>query len=522
MGIGGRGSGDTLTPAMRLATALAALVILAIPLSAADWISLRSEHFQVHGNVTERELRDVALRLEQFREAISKLHPDSVPANAAPVIALIFRDDRSLRPFMPRANGRVVPVMGLFTPSPDAAYLALSLDSGEEAYAGIYHEYTHYLLGSAFAAVPVWLNEGLAEYYSMFEVTNGGRSAQVGRPHERHIAMLRQRRMALPQLFGITRGSAEYTRDIPDRSVLYAQSWLVVHHALHGAPRRRDQLIAFARRMASGGDLATSLKETYGLSVTELDRELQTYVRRPVFQYTNVDFTTNLQTRIEARATPAEESELDARLGGLAAVTGNIDEASRRLERALKAKPDAGYVHMSLSLVRTRQGRSAEASTHLQRARALGGLPSSPVVFERRLTAAELREQFPELAATLEASRPPAAAPREPIEVARAPEPRARLLLSPLKAGEQATLGTLEAVECGAAGITVVMRTTDNVVRAIADGFTAVAFTTFRTDTEASIACGKQPPAPARLVSRREGASLVAVSLELLPDDYVP
>ncbi len=100
---------------------------------------------------------------------------------------------------MPRANGRVVPVTGVFTGGPDAAYIGLSLESGEEAYPGIYHEYSHYLLRGAFSAVPLWFNEGLAEYYSMFEVTNGGRSARIGSPHESHIALLRDRRLPLPQ-----------------------------------------------------------------------------------------------------------------------------------------------------------------------------------------------------------------------------------------------------------------------------------------------------------------------------------
>ena len=193
---------------MRLASGLTALLLLTIPLQAADWISLRSEHFQLYGNATERELRDVALRLEQFREVVTKLNADSLRDNAPPVVTLIFRDDRSFRPFMPRANGRVVPSSGVFVSNLDASYIALSLDTGEEAYRGIFHEFSHYLLRDAFPAAPVWFNEGLAEYYSTLQITGGGRSAEIGRPHEPHIAMLRERRLPLTQLFGITRNSA--------------------------------------------------------------------------------------------------------------------------------------------------------------------------------------------------------------------------------------------------------------------------------------------------------------------------
>ncbi len=170
--------------------------------------------------------------------------------------------------------------------------------------------------------------------------------------------------------------------------------------------------------MAAGGELAASLRDTYGISVTDLDRELQAYVRRSVFQDTSVDFTASVRTRLDARATPADEADLDARLGGLAAGTGNVDEAAGRLERALKAKPDAGYIHMSLSLVRARQGRREEANYHLQKARELGALPAPQ--FTVRLSASELRAQFPEVAATLEASRPAVSAEPAPTEVAAA------------------------------------------------------------------------------------------------------
>ncbi len=518
-GIGGRVIGGNL-PRVRLASCLAALLLLTIPLRAADWISLRSEHFQLHGNAGERDLRVVALRLEQFREAITRIHPNSLGDNDPPVVALIFRDNRSFRPFMPRVNGRVNPVTGVFLPGQDANYIALSLELGEDAYPGIFHEFSHYLLRGTRSA-PVWFNEGLAEYYSTFEVTNRGRSAHIGRPHEKHIAMLRERRLPMTQFFGITRGSAEYTRDVPDRIVLYAQSWLLVHHAFHGEPRRGDQVLALARRMAAGGDLATSLRETYGMSAEDLDRELQAYVRRPVFQYTNFDFTSNIQTRLDARATPADDAELDARLGGLAASLGNLDEASPRLERALKSKPDAPYVHASMAILRIRQGRGAGGAAHMRKSIELrGGMPPAGAT-QLVLTENEARERFPELIAKLEASRP-RPTPTPAVETAPSREPMTRLLLAPLKEGEQATLGTLEAIECRAGGITVVLRSADGVVRANAASLAAVNLVTFRSNTESTIACGKQPPAYARLISRRMGASLVAVGLELLPDGYVP
>ena len=50
-----------------------AIVLLAAPsLAMAQWLSLRSEHFHVVGNASGGQLRDVALRLEQFREVVGQ------------------------------------------------------------------------------------------------------------------------------------------------------------------------------------------------------------------------------------------------------------------------------------------------------------------------------------------------------------------------------------------------------------------------------------------------------------------
>src|SRR5688500_15825222 len=82
----------------------------------ADWRSLKSEHFLVIGDATDRDLRDVALRLEQFREVISRRTPTALRDDTPPVVVLVFRSVRAFEPFMPRANGRIVPVAGFFQP----------------------------------------------------------------------------------------------------------------------------------------------------------------------------------------------------------------------------------------------------------------------------------------------------------------------------------------------------------------------------------------------------------------------
>jgi len=41
----------------------------------ADWLTLQTPHFNVIGDAGQRDLREVALRLEQFREVLGRALP---------------------------------------------------------------------------------------------------------------------------------------------------------------------------------------------------------------------------------------------------------------------------------------------------------------------------------------------------------------------------------------------------------------------------------------------------------------
>ncbi len=151
---------------MRLRWVLAAFVVLFAPaVASAEWRSLRSDHFQVIGDVSEGDLRNVALKFEQFRDVISQLNPAMLgDGSAPPVVILVFKDRNAFKPFMPVVDGNVVTAGGLFQPGDDTNYIALTLESGNQGYPVVFHEFAHLLLRGVFADAPVWFNEGLAEY----------------------------------------------------------------------------------------------------------------------------------------------------------------------------------------------------------------------------------------------------------------------------------------------------------------------------------------------------------------------
>ncbi|HVG55738.1 MAG TPA: hypothetical protein VM846_14975 [Vicinamibacterales bacterium] len=359
----------------------AALLLAAPPGASAEWRALRTQHFRVIGDVSSDRLRDIALQFEQFREVVTQFLPAALRGGSAPVVVIVFPDSRSYQPFMPVANGRRVDVDGFFVDGADVNYITMNVEAGDEAFPVVFHEFSHFLLSSVFVNAPLWFNEGLAEYFSTFEVTSDGRRALIGKAVARHVAVLRERRLKLSQLFAIGPGSKEYTREGIERELLYAQSWALVHHARHGAPARFAALESLARRLAVGEPLDDSVRAAYGMDLEMLDAEVQAYVRKQVYAHTELTSAASVITQVDSDATPIDSAEVDAWLGDLLAHLQRGPEAIPRLQRALQSRPDLPRALATLGVLRIRQGDRAQGLSMLEKA-ATAGPDIESVLFE--------------------------------------------------------------------------------------------------------------------------------------------
>ncbi len=107
------------------------------------------------------------------------------------------------------------------------------------------HESTHALLHATLAHVPLWLDEGLAEY---FEVPHDKRPA--GNPHLATIqAMVATGQLprleALEELNGVEAMGREEYRD----------AWAWVHFMLHGPPEAHDELVRYLQDLQGHADV---------------------------------------------------------------------------------------------------------------------------------------------------------------------------------------------------------------------------------------------------------------------------
>jgi tetratricopeptide (TPR) repeat protein len=363
-----------------LAAMLFVLATASLAPAAPKWVRLRTAHFELVGDVSEKQLKQAGLRFEQFRETFTRLFPHLRHA-PAPVVVVVFGSKKAYQPFMPVYNGKRVDVGGYFMSRPDVNYITLAMDGGADAWRIIFHEYTHLLIGASLADVPVCVNEGLAEYYSTFEASGDGREATIGTVIESHVYLLRERFIPLRELIAVAHDSPLYNEG-NRRSIFYAESWALMHFFLVAKPERRAQLQKYLELYADGRPAVQAFEEAFGADQQTLERELREYVAQPIYRSITYKLRDPIEIDRSATAQPLTEADGETVLGDLLLHAGRLDEASARLERARTLAPDHVRATATLGRVRHLQSRDDESRTLLADAAARAGDDYLPLYYQ--------------------------------------------------------------------------------------------------------------------------------------------
>lgn len=358
-------------PSLR-ATALAVLllVILAAPAAALPrkndpWIQLKSPHFALFSNAGDRTARKIVLDLERLRSALSQLNPDLALGSPVPTWIYVFKDTSSFAPYRLVYQGRPRPSEGYFVVHPYGNHVVINADPRRDATRLIFHEYLHEVLANSYPNLPLWLNEGLAEYYSTFETTGGG-EAKIGLPIYLHVAWLLDNALIpLPQLLEIDTSSQVYNEG-DRRGVFYAESWALVHYLL-SKPERRQKTAEYLRDLASGDRRADAFQRAFG-DPGVLERDLRAYVRSGVFDYQRTPITAEASVPIDVAPLPWPDALY--RLGDLLMHNGDEKNAAaeEHFRAALAAAPGHGPAQAGLGRIAQEAGRLAEARAAYEQA----------------------------------------------------------------------------------------------------------------------------------------------------------
>ena len=352
---------------------LCALVVLCgsleLPIKAARhdaWVEVRSPNFIIVSNAGEKQARRTAIQFEQihtlFREglAVAQGHP-------SPVITIFaLKDEKSLGDLLPDywTRGHMHP-SGVFAYRMYQYYAAVNLEAqGTNPFATMYHEYYHSLTIPYFPELPIWLSEGLADFFGESQVN--GTVATMGVANPALIEELRHNKLIpLDVLFHVDASSPYYNEE-NKVSVFYAESWALTHYLMIGDKQaHRRMLLDYAGALASGSSPDQAAAKAFG-DLKKLQDDLSRYIGKFSFSY--------FQMKAPAELAPAEfhvreltDAEEEAYRGGFFAVRRR-PEAKQILQNAVNLDPRLALAHQNLGIEEYLEGNRDSALTSISEA----------------------------------------------------------------------------------------------------------------------------------------------------------
>jgi tetratricopeptide (TPR) repeat protein len=229
-----------------------------------------------------------------------------------------------------------------------------------DSYPIVFHEYAHYLVHlNSRAQLPIWLNEGLAEFYSTFEPDYKGRGL-VGRPPTNRLRELRgvhwiplREVVSPPDMEKLWRSNEQI-------ALFYAEAWALVHYLIVARETpTRSPFDAYLKALARASSQDAAFVEAFGVNVNVMDRELQRYVKRYIFN--GFSLPQSAGSVGPAMMEPVSEADVHQIQGQLLAGVGSVEEAEKELQVALEIDPMHVDSRVSMASLRIDQDRPDEA-----------------------------------------------------------------------------------------------------------------------------------------------------------------
>lgn len=353
---------------------LAAAFLLNQELFAQDkWSKVQTKNFELIGNADENDIKNVAVKLEQFHQSFRQILSNINFISLPPVKVIVFKDENSFNTFKPinAAGNRIDWIKGYFQRSEDANYIVLSIKSREdETFQTIFHEYVHYLINNniGLTNVPPWFNEGLAEYYEVFQIEND-RKVTLGKTNEDHLRMLQQNNLIpFAEFFKVDYYSL-HLQEKKSAGLFYAQAWALMHYLIHqNGDRKNSRLTKFIDLISKSKHPADAFQESFEIDFSGIEDEVKKYIERKNFPVSIEILPNKLNIESDVKASPISEAEAKLILGDLLYQANRLPEAANVLLEVLKLAADSVQANITLGLIRSKQKNHTEARKYIEAA----------------------------------------------------------------------------------------------------------------------------------------------------------
>ncbi len=352
--------------------ALSAAMSLPGPVMAADkWVEARSSNFIVVSNAGESQARKTAIQFEQVRTLFRESLPAAKSHTSPVIIIFAVKNEDSLRELLPEywtQKGRVHPG-GVFVNRLYQFSMAINLAAhGDNPYESMYHEYYHSVTMPYLPGLPLWVAEGLADFYGNSEISE--KTAGLGRANPEFITVLRSLPLIpLETLFEVNQRSPYYNEQ-SKASIFYAESWALIHYLMLGEKGiHRRALFDYLNALGQGSSPQEAAAAAFG-SLKDLEGRLEQYIRGEYFLYVSVPAPPKVPgSEVAVRVLP--DAEADGYRASFLAMHGQYQEAQALVDEGRHLDSKAARVQQAQAAIDYFQDRQAQALDALNAALAI-------------------------------------------------------------------------------------------------------------------------------------------------------
>lgn len=234
----------------------------------------RSKHYRIHTNLSQRETVPYGRHMDALFEQYDKRFRGLGAKQIEKMPLYLFKTEQQYDRFLQEHDIDATHSGGMFFVTHKLQGLATWTDSRSrhQTLEVLQHEGFHQFAWHAIGpSLPVWLNEGLAQYFEQAVLDEDGRMSLglTSRPRIERVQYAIQQNRLLPidTLTRVTtRQWADVLRRSPDQAnLLYAQAWSLAYFLIHGDDgQHQPKLIDYLKRLSNGERPNDALTMSFG------------------------------------------------------------------------------------------------------------------------------------------------------------------------------------------------------------------------------------------------------------------
>jgi tetratricopeptide (TPR) repeat protein len=360
---------------------IAALILAAVILFAPSpvkaggpsWIELRTPHFIIVSNGSESQARETAKQFETIHAVFTRFFLRARTASQ-PVHILAVKDEKTFKSLLPEfyEQKNAAERVGVYLGGTDTEYIVIRIDEALskeqfEPFEAIYHEYVHYLTRQLITTSPLWLTEGLAEYFGNTRIES--KQVVLGAYSTSHYIVLQQHSLLPVETLFQVDSNSPYYNESTKTSVFYAESWALTHYLFEQDNLNHTHHMAdLLRQLDKGVDPDTAVAQCLG-DPKELDAALRKYAHKDSVMASHLPLPAMEESAFQIR--PVSDAESKAIRADFLAHDHHFDTATQMLQEALQADPKLGIAYETLAFIAAQQGHLEEVRKQSAQAVAL-------------------------------------------------------------------------------------------------------------------------------------------------------